>query len=145
MCCSGYAQPLLRTVGTTNTPVEWTNRVIDVISPLLGARTNAPASLSAANAAIIDMLKPYSAASISADVNVSLLDSSVSIYKTNVQWAVRFYTNTAGTVAVPILKNMTFPVSWIGNRVGQQITQQSVLSVVVYPGFGTNFVIRHLK
>ena len=106
--------------------------------------TNSAPSVSL-GATIMDMSKQYSAAVTNA--NWLMADPiGVSLYKTNVQWAVRFFTNSAwASAGTPNLKTITFPAGWIGNRLSQQITQQSVLSVVVYPGFGTNFVIRHLK
>lgn len=97
------------------------------------------ATNSSANTNIIDLAKPYSAASIAGALTITAL-SGVSAYATNVQWATRFYTNTSGSAV-----NMTFPASWIGNTSGQQITNQSVISVVVYPGMGTNVIVRHLK
>ena len=87
---------------------------------------------------VIDMTKPYSAATVSNTLTLTGL-SGVSAFATNVQWAVRFYTNTGTAGAV------NFPASWIGNTVGQYITNQSVISIVVYPGFGTNVVYRNLK
>jgi hypothetical protein len=87
---------------------------------------------------VIDMTKPYSAATVNNTLTLTGL-SGVSAFATNVQWAVRFYTNTGTAGAV------NFPASWIGNTVGQYITNQSVISIVIYPGFGTNVVYRNLK
>ena len=90
---------------------------------------------------VIDMTKPYSAATVNNTLTLTGL-SGVSDFATNVQWAVRFYTNAAGPASP---KAVNFPASWIGNTVGQYITNQSVISIVVYPGFGTNVVYRNLK
>lgn len=57
-----------------------------------------------------------------------------------VQWAVRFYTNVSGAT-----KTMTFPASFIGVNTTEYLTNQGVLSLVLYPGFGTNAVWRCLK
>lgn len=96
--------------------------------------TNASASV-----LVMDMATLYSAASISTAPTLSSL-IGVSLYKTNVQWAVRFYTNTSGGNLT-----MSFPTEWLGNKTDQVITNQSVVSVVVYPGMGTNFIVRHIK
>lgn len=59
---------------------------------------------------------------------------------TTVQWAVRIFTNTAGTT-----KTLTLPASFIGVNTTEYLTNQGVLSLVLYPGLGTNAVWRCLK
>lgn len=96
--------------------------------------TNAIADMS-----VIDMTKPYAAISTNNNFVISGLSGLVAAGN-QVQWATRFYTNTSGST-----KTITVPAGWvdIGNN-GTTIynTNQGVLSVTRYPGFGTNFVWR---
>ena len=110
-------------------------------TPRLVYETNASVSANpVASPAVMDFDKPYSAASMGANITLTA-PIGVSPYKTTVQWAVRFYTNTTG----PLQKTMSFPASWFGNTSGNYITNVSVVSVVVYPGIGTNVTVRHLN
>lgn len=62
---------------------------------------------------------------------------------TNISWGILTVTNLAGSGAV---KTITIPAAWVDvdNLGGTDIynTNQGVLSVMVYPGLGTNFIWR---
>jgi len=85
----------------------------------------------------IDMSKSYGA--ISTNNNVALVGLTGLVAANNqVQWATRIYTNTSGST-----KTISVPASWkvvggAGSTV--YVTNQTFLSLVVYPGFGTNFI-----
>lgn len=94
----------------------------------------------AASTLAIDLSLPY--AGLSTNNNISLGGlTGIDPSGTNVQWATRVYTNNSVGA-----KTITIPASWIdvGNYGSTTIynTNQGWLSVLLYPGFGTNFVWR---
>lgn len=91
------------------------------------------------SSASIDLTKLYGAVTISGNFTFTSL-ANVSPWKTNVQTAVRFITNNSGTDKI-----ITFPSTWIGVATTEYITNQSMLSVYVYPDYGTNVVYTKLK
>jgi len=93
---------------------------------------------SVADVTVIDLTKPYAATNHTANFTIAGL-SGLDTSGTNVQWATRFYTNNSVGA-----KTISVPAAWIDlGSVGTIYnTNQGVLSVVVYPGFGTNFVWR---
>lgn len=62
---------------------------------------------------------------------------------TNISWGILTVTNSAGSGAV---KTITIPAAWVDvDNLGSTTiynTNQGVLSVMVYPGLGTNFIWR---
>jgi hypothetical protein len=69
--------------------------------------------------------------------------SNVDATGTNVSWGILCITNLAGSGAV---KTITIPAEWVDvdflNSTTIYNTNQGVLSVMVYPGLGTNFIWR---
>lgn len=92
-----------------------------------------------ASTTTIDLNAPYGA--LSTAVNVTLTGLlNVAAGATDVQWATRFYTNTSGST-----KTITLPAGWIGSTGTEYLTNQGVVSIVLYPGLGTNVTYRSLK
>lgn len=87
----------------------------------------------------INMSLPYAA--ISTNNNIAIVGlTGLDTTGTNINWATRFYTNTSGST-----KTITVPAAWVDiGSIGTTIynTNQGALSLLVYPGFGTNFVWR---
>ena len=98
----------------------------DIPSPAL--KTNGIADVT-----VIDLAKSFAATNISADFAITSLTG---VDGTNVQGATRVYTNTT-----ELAKAITLPSSWIvkGDHT-KYFDKQATLSVMVYPGFGTNAI-----
>lgn len=94
------------------------------------------------NATYIDVGNKYTGFATNNNISIAgcaNLDST----GTNVSWGILTITNLAGSGAV---KTITIPTAWVDvdNLGGTTIhnTNQGILSVMVYPGLGTNFIWR---
>lgn len=81
---------------------------------------------------------------LSTNNNISLAGcANVDSTGTNISWGILTITNSAGSGAV---KTIAIPAAWVDvdNLGGTTIynTNQGILSVMVYPGLGTNFIWR---
>jgi hypothetical protein len=112
-------------------------------NPLFASPTRYEALWATTNLAttVLDMSKAFSVISLSANTTLTA-PSGVDTSGKVVQNHTCIVTNSSGSGD----KTITFPASWIGNTgVAHYVTNQSVISIAIYPGAGTNAIIRNLK
>lgn len=112
-------------------------------NPLFASPTRYEALWATTNLAttVLDMSKAFSVISLSANTTLTA-PSGVDTSGKVVQNHTCIVTNSSGSGD----KTITFPAGWIGNTTTTHyITNQSVISISIYPGAGTNAIVRNLK